>query len=196
MGSCCDKRASRGAAGINNLGDQFGGKSHCSQHVCLFPDGSGRKIKFHISRSDPRGCSARAPFGHCTMVTLPAMLEGPAPNGFRSTLILMTLSHLSSSLELSACCYNFNFRSLASEFLRCDFCRPTLQFVLISVYQVSLPSKTLCGGAHQMYKASFLLSGKGSLALKYKHYFFLFLPPVHSQLSHRRFQPASFLPPF
>lgn len=38
------------------------GKSHCSQNVCLHPNGPERKIKFQISRLDPRGYSGQASF--------------------------------------------------------------------------------------------------------------------------------------
>ena len=60
--NCCDERALRGMVGINNFENQLSGKSHCSQNVCLLPDGSERKIKFHIYGPDPRGYSVQASF--------------------------------------------------------------------------------------------------------------------------------------
>lgn len=95
------------------------GKSRCSQNVCPLPNGSERKIKFHVYRPDPRGYSVRASF-KCGLVMvvssavayLPGSsrhVENPMLNSFGSTLVLTSSSHfLSHSVELSVHCKNFN----------------------------------------------------------------------------------------
>lgn len=101
--------------GINNFENQLSGKSHCSQNVCLLPNGSERKIKFHVYGPDPRGYSVQASFKYGLVIIassaatyLPGSsrhMENPVLNSFGSTSVLMSLSHfLRCLVELSVYC--------------------------------------------------------------------------------------------